>query len=236
MCPSFVLCFIYVHYPIIYLLCGEDRLSNLLWRKISTINWCFHWDLSAYTQYLPLKNHKTFLKKSLQKDSFTASMIPRKQIITLNGATSKGKAINTIRGTIPPLAIDQPGTTEDTDSSSPSGPTTNVQAKLQLNSRSTPLAAKVSNSTFQGSPGLWVFEKAPNSNLRLLLRNKQISPTHHVFSGQNNSSLLQRSANVPHLPFHPEGVISYWFYSLHPHSLHNFEDVSEVFLTRYASL
>ena len=32
-----------------------------------------------------------------------------------------------------------------------------------------------------------------------------------------------------------KGVASDWFYSLPPHSLHNFEEMSEVFLTQHAS-
>jgi len=32
-----------------------------------------------------------------------------------------------------------------------------------------------------------------------------------------------------------KGVVSDWLYSLPPHSLHNFEEVTEVFLTQYAS-
>ena len=32
-----------------------------------------------------------------------------------------------------------------------------------------------------------------------------------------------------------KGVVSNWFYSLSPHSLYNFEEVTEKFLTQYAS-
>ena len=35
--------------------------------------------------------------------------------------------------------------------------------------------------------------------------------------------------------FSLKGVVSDWFYSLHPHSLRNIEEVSEEFLTQYAS-
>jgi len=56
-------------------------------------------------------------------------MAPWKQTVTLNGARSKGKAINAIGGMVLPPAIDQPYTTEDTVSS-PHGATANVQARL----------------------------------------------------------------------------------------------------------
>ena len=55
-------------------------------------------------------------------------MAPSKQTITLNDATSKGKAIGTIGGTVPPLTIDQPHATEDTSFFSPSRSAANVQA------------------------------------------------------------------------------------------------------------
>ena len=61
------------------------------------------------------------------------SMAPRKQIVTLNGPTPKNKAINAIGDTIPPLAIDQPHTTEDTGLSSPQGAAANIQASLPQN-------------------------------------------------------------------------------------------------------
>ena len=32
-----------------------------------------------------------------------------------------------------------------------------------------------------------------------------------------------------------KGMASDWFYSLLPHSLHNFEEVTDMFLTKYAS-
>jgi len=58
-------------------------------------------------------------------------MAPRKQIVTLNDAPSKGKAISAIGGTVPSPAIDQPSTTEDAGSSSPHGATTSVQLPQQ---------------------------------------------------------------------------------------------------------
>ena len=36
-------------------------------------------------------------------------------------------------------------------------------------------------------------------------------------------------------PFSLKGVASDWFYSLPTHSLHNFEEVTEAFLTQYVS-
>jgi len=63
-----------------------------------------------------------------QKASSKAPMAPKKQIVTLNSATSKGKVISIIGGTVPPLAIDQPYTIEDTGSSSPQEVAANIQA------------------------------------------------------------------------------------------------------------
>ena len=54
-------------------------------------------------------------------------MAPRKQAVTLNGTTSKGKAIDIIGRTVPLPAIDQPHTIAYTGSSSSSGAVANVQ-------------------------------------------------------------------------------------------------------------
>ena len=58
-------------------------------------------------------------------------MAPRKKTVTLNGAPSKGTAINTIEGTVPLPANDQPRTIENTSSSSPQEVTTSVQPLQQ---------------------------------------------------------------------------------------------------------
>ena len=58
-------------------------------------------------------------------------MIPRKQIVTLNSATSKGKAINTIGGMVLPYVIDQLCSIKDTGSFSPQGAVANVQPSQQ---------------------------------------------------------------------------------------------------------
>ena len=92
--------------------CDEDRLSNHLQLKI--IIWYFYWELSLYTQNPPLKKLKILPQKVLSR----CPMAPRKETVTLNGATSKGKAISTIGGTVPSLVVDEPRTTEKTDSSS----------------------------------------------------------------------------------------------------------------------
>ena len=65
-----------------------------------------------------------------QKEFFIALLAPRRQSVTLNGATSKGKAINTIGGHGPP-AVNQLFTTEDTSSSSPQGAVADFQAPPQ---------------------------------------------------------------------------------------------------------
>ena len=53
-------------------------------------------------------------------------MTLKKQIVTLNAATSKGKVISTIGGTIPPPADDQRYTTKDTGSFSHQGAAASV--------------------------------------------------------------------------------------------------------------
>jgi len=54
----------------------------------------------------------------------------RKQTVPLNGATSKGKVVSAIGGTVHSSAINQTLTIKDTGSSSPQGAATNAQAPL----------------------------------------------------------------------------------------------------------
>ena len=94
------------------------RLSDNSKRKISTTKWCFHRELSPYTQDLSPKNLP-------QKASFRSTTASRKW--TVNDTTSKGKAIKTSGGTTPSLSNDQPHTTENTTSLSAQGATASVQ-------------------------------------------------------------------------------------------------------------
>ena len=77
---------------------------------------------------------------------------------------------------------------------------------------------------------------------------KFATPTFDYYSGMSDLAQhirqflgqdVTHSRNDPLLcltiPSSLKGVISDWFYSKPPHSLHNFEEVTEVFLTQYTS-
>jgi len=110
----FVLYFVHVQYPILLHLSLVVRIDRPI-----TCDEKSPLETSAFIEIWVPTFKISFPKKISQKASSTVPMTPRKQIVTLNGATSKGKAIGTIGGTAPPPAFDQPCTTEDTDSSSP---------------------------------------------------------------------------------------------------------------------
>ena len=65
-------------------------------------------------------------RKASSRGSSIAMMAPRKQIVVLNEATSKGKAINIIGGMVPPPTIDQSHITENMGSL-PQGAAANIQ-------------------------------------------------------------------------------------------------------------
>ena len=75
--------------------------------------------------------------------------------------------------------------------------------------------------------------KVLNSNLRLLFRNERFSSIHPALSMMiyAHNDLLMCLI----FPSSLKGATSDWFYSLFLHFLHEFEEVTEAFLTQYAS-
>ena len=80
-----------------------------------------------------------------------------------------------------------------------------------------------------------VSEEVLNSELRLLLRSEPPNSTSQHF----RDKMIVHSCNDALMclifPSSLKGMASDWFYSLPPHSLRNFEEVTKAFLTQYAS-
>ena len=81
-----MLCFIYLHFLIFILACGEHRPFNHLWQKITTTNWCFQYEST-------LKIAVSFNPKPSPKSLFYSVDGP-------NGTMIKGKAISAIGSTV----------------------------------------------------------------------------------------------------------------------------------------
>jgi len=86
-------------------------------------------------------------------------------------------------------------------------------------------------SSLQGDPRVRVLEKVLDSDLRLLFRSERSNLTHLTLSGQDGDLSPQQPDLCLIFPSSLKDSASDWLYSLPPHSLHNFKDVTEAFLT-----
>jgi len=109
-----------------------------------------------------------------------------------------------------------------------------TEAKLQ--SRPTPSAVKVSDSPLSKEIQKCEFPKK-FSTLTFNYYSRVSDPVQYIRHFPDKMVIYSRNDPIMCLTFlfNLKGAASDWCYFLPPHSLHNFEEVTETFLTQYAS-